>query len=86
MSSYGGQAADPPLILFVWGLFMVIKGRISAWTVNWTGPYEPVTGRPHGAKVGLTFQPESGFYPNWYDISDGPFPSTFSGKIISAIT
>lgn len=85
-ASYGGQCADPPLALFVWGVFMVIQGRVTAWTVNWVGPYEPITGRPHGAKVGLTFQPESGFYPNWYDVRDGSFPPTVAGKVMTAIT
>jgi len=86
MRSYGGQAADPPIVLFVWGIFMTLRGRISAWTVNWTGPYEPITGKPHGAKVGLTFQPESGFYPNWYDIREGSIPGSLSGKVLSVIT
>jgi hypothetical protein len=83
-ASYGGQTADPPIVLFVWGLFMTLKGRVTAWTVTWKGPYEVISGKPHHASVALTFQPESGFYPNWYDIVDGyrGVPTAFLGRFI----
>jgi len=81
-TSYGGQAANPPYVLFVWGLFMTLRGKVTAWTVNWKGPYEPISGKPHGADVQLTFQPESGFYPNWWDISEGSNPSSVVARIL----
>jgi len=82
MSSYGGQTADPPFVLFVWGLFMTLQGKVTAWTVTWMGPYEPISGKPHGANVQLTFQPESGFYPNWYDIKDGYTPDSLVARLL----
>lgn len=82
MMSYGGQTADPPIVLFVWGLFMTLRGRVTAWTVTWKGPYEPISGKPHGALVAVTFQPESGFYPNWYDIRDGSIPNSIVARLL----
>jgi len=76
---YGGQTQDPPIVLFVWGFFMVLRGRITAWTVTWKGPFQPISGKPHGANVQLTFQPESGMYPDWYTIKDGTIPSNVGG-------
>jgi hypothetical protein len=81
-TSYGGQAADPPIILFVWGMFMTLRGVVTDWRLTWTGPYEPISGKPHGAEISLSFQPQSGFYPNWYDIRDGSMPNTILGRFI----
>ena len=82
LASYGGQTADPPMVLFVWGLFMTLQGRITAWTVTWKPPFDPITGKPHGASVNLTYQPESSFYPNWYDIRDGSIPNTLVAQLL----
>lgn len=79
-SVLAGLAGRPPHILFVWGLFMTLRGRIPAWTVQWQGPYEPLSGKPHGATVSLTFQPESGFFPNWWSVRE-----TGGGKVPSSI-
>jgi hypothetical protein len=80
-----GLAGRPPYVLFVWGLFMTLRGRIPAWTVQWQGPYEPISGKPHGAIVTLTFQPESGFFPNWYSVRDtggGNTPASVVSRFI----
>jgi len=79
------QAAEPPYVLFVWGLFMTLRGRVTAWQVRWTGPYDPITAKPHGAEVMLTYQPESGFYPDWYSVRDtggGKVPSSLVGRLL----
>lgn len=71
----------PPIVVFFWGLFMNLRGRVIAWTVQWQGPYDPVSGKPHGALVGLTYQPESGFYPNWWDVKGGKMPQGITGRV-----
>jgi len=80
-TSYSGQAADPPYVLFIWGFFMILRGRIISWEVNWKGPFEPISGKPHGAEVSLTFQPESRFYHNWYDVVKGNMPNTLLARL-----
>lgn len=78
-------AGRVPFVLFVWGLFMTFRGKIHAWTVQWGGPFDPISGKPGSAIVNITYMPENGFYPNWYSIrSSGgnKVPSSIIGNFI----
>jgi hypothetical protein len=79
-----GLKGRPPHILFQWGVFMTLRGRVPAWTVNWQAPFEPISGKPHGAVVTFTFQIENGFFPNWYSVNErgaGMVPGSIVGLV-----
>jgi|GEM_PF-1810466 len=65
------RPGDPPYILVVFGGFMTLRNLCLGASVQWTGPYDPVTARPHGAKAEIALQRVSGFYPDWYTIAEG---------------
>jgi hypothetical protein len=64
---------------------MILEGVITAWTVQWKGPYEVISGKPHGALVSLTFQPHTGTYPNWYTIKRGSIPGGILGRAAQTV-
>jgi len=62
---------DPPVVLVTYGRFMTLRCLCFGANVIWRGPFDHVTADPHGAKVDISLQRVSGFYPDWYDIKEG---------------
>jgi len=71
------RPGDPPIVLVVLGAFMTLRCICLGPSITWTGPFDPVTARPHGAKAEIPLQRVSGFYPDWYTIAEGK--TTLSG-------
>jgi len=65
------RPGDPPFVLVVFGSFMTLRCVCLGTNVRWTGPFDPRTVRPHGAKAEITLQRVSGFYPDWFTIAEG---------------
>jgi hypothetical protein len=61
---------DPPIVLIVYGSWWVQRCYVKNVSVKWTSPFHPVTVRPYGAEVNITFQPIKAVYPTFQLISD----------------
>lgn len=59
---------DPPIVLIVFGAWYIIRAYCMGVTVKWRGPWHPVTARPYGGVVSMTFQPIMEQYPDWQTI------------------
>lgn len=65
------RPGDPPFVLVVLGSFMTLRCVCLGTSIRWTGPWDPTTVRPHGAKAEISLQRISGFYPDWHTIAEG---------------
>ena len=61
---------DPPIVLIVFGSWWVQRAYAKNVSVKWTGPWHPISVRPYGAEVTITFQPIKAVYPTWQLIRD----------------
>jgi hypothetical protein len=67
--SFSVVGGIPPYVLIAFGSFMTIRGLPTGVNITWLGPWDPKSGRPHGAKVDIIVQPHMKVYPDWYYIS-----------------
>lgn len=56
---------DPPMVLVVFGSFLTLRGYITQVTIQWEGPWHPITAQPYGARVSLSFQRFDTGMPDW---------------------
>lgn len=56
---------DPPFVLIVFGSWMVIRGYVLNTSIKWKEPFHPVSARPYGAEVDISFKPSLIEYPTW---------------------
>jgi|CXWL01.1.fsa_nt_gi hypothetical protein len=61
---------DPPFILIVIGSWRTIRGYCTNWRCTWEGPWHPISARPYGATVSMTFVPIMPEYPTFQTIRD----------------
>lgn len=59
---------DPPIVLIVFGSFLVLRGYITNVSLRWQPPFHHVTARPYGCTVTISFQRLDAEYPTWRSI------------------
>lgn len=67
------RSNDPPIVLIVYGAWMVVRGYVENVGIRWEGPYDPDTVRPAGAIVTISFKPLMVSYPTWQVVRGGPW-------------
>lgn len=67
------RSNDPPIVLIVFGAWMVIRGYVENVGLRWQGPYDPETVRPYGCEVTLSVKPLMITYPTWQSVRGGPW-------------
>ena len=61
---------DPPIVLIVFGSWWVQRAYVTNVSIKWQGPWHPVSARPYGAEVSLTFKPFNAALPTWSSIRE----------------
>lgn len=62
------KRVDPPVVLIVFGSWRIIRGLMTNFRVNWSGPFHPTTVQPYVAQVKVAFKPVMIEYPTWESI------------------
>ena len=68
----------PPMCLLVFGSFLVIRGYITNVALRWQPPFHPVTVRPYGCTVTISFQRIDASYPTWRSIRNSAGGSEYT--------
>jgi len=74
---------DPPIVLIVFGSFLVVRGYIMSVALRWQPPFHPVSVRPYGCTVTLSFQRIDASYPTWRSIRNSAGGSESTPKNIT---
>lgn len=77
---------DPPILLLVFGSFLIIRGYLTNVSLRWLPPFHPVTVRPYGCTVTLAIQRIDAAYPTWRTIRNSAgesesSPTNITGSI-----
>lgn len=72
---------DPPFVLIILGTWRVIRGYLTTLSWTWKPPFHPVSGRPYGAEIRMSFQPIMPAYPTWNSIRNMAGTAGASGPI-----
>jgi len=72
---------DPPMVLIVFGSFLVLRGYITNVSLRWQPPFHPETARPYGCTVTISFQRLDASYPTWRSIRNSAGGSEYTPKI-----
>jgi hypothetical protein len=69
--------------LIVFGSFLVLRGYITNVSLRWQPPFHPITVRPYGCTVTISFQRLDASYPTWRSIRNSAGGSEYSPRNIT---